>query len=213
MVDQKVKKFSFFALLFLIVIVFIAGILFGRYMGDSQLSEVEDFIKQNELNSESYIVEQDFIKSIGQYDCDLAKRRVEHLSNELADIGRTLSKEGTEEQIGEKNFVFLKRRYHLMQIRTYSFFKRLKEACNQTSDVAVFFYGLDEDSVEQGKVLDRIVEDYHIKVFAIQFNYSKELNFFGDYYGIEETPAMIINFEDKEQGLKSYEELEPSFKT
>jgi hypothetical protein len=95
-----------------------------------------------------------------------------------------------------------------MQIRTYIMYKNLIDNCNASKQVILYYYGPDDaKSLEEGHTLDRIVNERNISVFAIEFNFSKELLFLESSYGITETPAIVVDYKDILQGLKSYDEI------
>ena len=60
--------------------------------------------------------------------------------------------------------------------------------------------------------MDRLVNDFKLTVFAIEYNYSPELSFLESYYNITTTPTIIINYQTKMQGLASYEEIKNELK-
>ena len=197
----------------LLILVFIMGILIGRKMSDNRVDDISAFIKNNELNTESYIIEQELIENFEQGNCELADARISGLSEELWQIGKSLSPADAEQNLGEYNYWFLKRKYHLMQIRTYILFYKLKENCNTTDSIVLFYFSKDDgESEEQGRILDRLVKDYGITVFAVEHNYSAELSFVEEYYEIDETPALVIDYGPKISGLASYTEVEALIK-
>ena len=201
-------KHLFLTTVFLLIVVFILGILVGRWMGSSKVDEITSFIKNNELNTESYLIEQELIENFEEGNCELANARISSLSNELWKIGKSLSPADAQQKLGEENYNFMKRKYHLMQIRTYILFYKLKQHCNNTNSVVLFYFSReDNESQEQGQILDMLVRDYNIRVFTIEYNYSKELSFMEEYYAITETPALIINYDVKLSGLTPYAEI------
>ncbi len=204
---MEIKKQSFLTLFLSLVITFIAGIIVGGRLGNPELSEISKVIKSSELSTESFLIEQEFLKGYGQ-SCDLAKIRLSSLSNELWQLGKLLEAPNAQKDLGEQDFSFLKRKYHLMQIRTYSLYYRLNSECGIEVPVVLFYYGKkDKSSEKQGMILDRLVEDQDIKVFAIEYNYSEELQFLQDYYGIKRTPALVVGYKTVREGITSYEEI------
>jgi hypothetical protein len=203
---NKLKRHIYLTTFLLLILVFLAGVLFGRNLETGNSQRIADFMKDNELNTESYLTEQELINDFGEDNCPLAKIRIDDLSVELGEIGRQLTIEGAKEKLGEDNFNFLKRKFHLMQIRTYVLFKKLIDECNISSNVILYYYSInDENSTEQGHVLDKIVTEYDAKVFAIEYNYSKELGFLESYYNIKKTPSLVINYNYIHEGLTDYE--------
>jgi hypothetical protein len=205
---RRASKPIFITFLVTLIIVFITGILLGRYLEQSAESELTDFLRENELNTESYLIEQALIKASGQDGCELAERRINDLSLQLGEIGQRLSMEDIDKILGEKNFNLMKRRYHLTQIRTYLLFEQLQDSCDLEQDVLLFYYGEDNGvSKAQGKILDGLVKDQGLIVFAIEYNYSQELTFIEYFYNITSTPTLVIGFNQTENSLVDKEKL------
>ena len=206
-------KHLFLTTVILLIVIFIMGILIGRRMSDSRVDDISSFIKNNELNTESYIIEQELIENFEQGNCELADARIASLGSDLWQIGKSLSPGDAEQRLGKQNYYFMKMKYHLLQIRTYILFYQLKQNCNNTDSVVLFYFSKDDnDSEEQGKILDRLVKDYGITVFAVEYSYSEKLSFVEEYYSIEETPTLIIDYGPTISGLASYEEVEDLIK-
>jgi hypothetical protein len=205
MVEKKFKKHLLLTGILLLLFFFVAGILIGRSVSSAKINDVTSFLKDNELNTESFTVEQQLMGVFGVEDCGLAKARIQKLFDELGFIGRQLTDEGVKGKIGEDNFVFLKRKYHLLQVRTYLMFKKLSEDCDLRPNVILYYYGANDDSSkEQGFVLDEVVKNYNYSVFAVEFNYSKELSFLESYYNITSAPSIVINYDKKFEGFTPY---------
>jgi hypothetical protein len=196
-----------------ILAAFFMGVLIGRATVSTGVDEITNFIKNNELNTESYLIEQELIGQFEEANCGAANSRMEELSRELWAIGKELSAEDARKQLGDESYSFLKRKYHLMQIRAYIMLKKLSEICDSESHVALFYFSQnDPDSSRQGEVLDRAVQAYNLTVFAIERSYSKELMFLEEYYRISTTPSLIIDYEEKFTGFADYDEIEPLFR-
>ncbi len=100
-----------------------------------------------------------------------------------------------------------------MQIKTYTMFKKLIDNCDLSTNVILYYYSINNgDSEEQGHILDDVVKEYDAKVFAIEYGYAEELSFLEDYYGVSKTPALVINYGTKKEGLIDYAEIEESLK-
>jgi len=208
----KTKRL-FLTTVFLLVVVFVIGMLAGKWLGNNNADEISEFIKNNELNTESYLIEQELIENFEEADCSLANARISSLSNELWEIGKSLSPEDAEEKLGEQNYNFMKRNFHLMQIRTYILFYKLNQYCDSANSVVLFYFNRnDKDSEEQGRILDSLVANYDIQVFAVEYNYSKELSFVEEYYGVVNTPFLIIDYDSKMEGLTTYDQIKAVIK-
>ncbi|MEM4263663.1 MAG: hypothetical protein QW666_02085 [Candidatus Woesearchaeota archaeon] len=200
------KKQLFLSTL-LLIFAFVIGIIVGNSLGNSELKKADRFIRQSELSTESYLLEQEILQGFNQ-SCDLAQARLSELSSELWQLGKILGTETAKQDLGEENYHTLKLKYHLMQIKTYLLYYKLNRDCKINTPVVLFYYKQnDTASKEQGIILDKFVEKYGIKVFAIEFNYSKELKFLEINYGIDQGPSLVINYKTKKTGLTSYDNI------
>lgn len=203
-----VKQQYFVSAVLLLLVVFAVGIIVGRSFGNPELSDISRFIKQSELTTESYLLEQELLSGLDK-SCELAQRRLSALSQELWQLGKLLESETAEKDLGKENYFFLKRKFHLMQIKTYLLYYNLRQDCQLSTPVVLFYFSRDDaDSERQGRVLDKLVDEHGIKVFAIEYNYSDELAFLEDYYEINRTPALAVNYATVLQGFTPYEEIE-----
>lgn len=204
----RFRRHVFLTIILASIIVFLTGLILGRQIERAASDDISDFLRENELITESYLIEQALIKASGSEGCELAKLRIKELSDQLGMIGRRLSVEDADKMLGEKEFNLLKRRYHLMQVRTYFMYRQLAERCDIENDIVLFYYGADSGkSLEQGRILDRLVKEEGAIVFAVEYNYSRELGFVEAFYNITETPTMIIGFNKTFVGLTDYEGL------
>lgn len=204
---SKLKKYTYFVLILSAVILFTIGVLVGNNLQTVKSNEISSVIKQSELNTESFLIEQELF----QYDsssCNLIKFRLQDLSQQLWKIGKKLSDSSVEHELGKTEYRLLKRKYHLMQIRVYLYYKKFIDECGSGPDIILYYYDPnDKKSEEQGFVLDDIAKNFNVSIFAIQRNYSSELNFLEAYYVVERSPTIIINYETKKEGLIPYEQI------
>ncbi len=174
----------------LVLVVFVVGIAVGNLWGQNG-KDISKTLKQSELDAESFLVEQELFESF-ETKCPLAEKRLSELSRELWRLGKPLEAPESEKDEG---YNFLKRKYHLMQIRTYTLYKKLEKDCNSRTNMVLFYYKKNDDKSEKvGKLLDSMVEQYGIRVLATEYNYSKELEFLEDYYEVTDAPTIVVNF-------------------
>lgn len=194
--------------LLLVCVVFAAGIIVGN-LWKSESTGVSKTLRQSELDTESFLVEQELFESF-ETNCELAEKRLGTLSEELWKLGKILGAADAKQTLGEENYNLLKRKYHLTQIRTYVLEKKLQQDCKSTTNVILFYFEQNgKASEEQGKILDELVQQYPIHVFAIEFQYSKELEFLEDYYGLTTAPSLVINFENTIKGPATKDKIIP----
>ncbi|RLE47073.1 hypothetical protein DRJ22_00325 [Candidatus Woesearchaeota archaeon] len=200
---------QFFLLnILLLVVVFLVGIFVGDVLHNPGAS-VEKILKQSELSAESFIVEQALFDEF-KASCPLAKKRLAVLSGDLWRLGKLLDSPTAKKDLGSVEYDFLKRKFHLMQIKTYILYKQLGENCGSVPNVILFYFSQsDKDSALQGKILDGLVKDFDLKVFAIEYNFSSDLMFLEDFYDVNSTPSIIINFKTKLEGLSSRDKIIP----
>ncbi len=203
---KKSKKSKFLVLILLLFFVFLLGLGLGNYFAslDSGTSKI---LKESELNAESFLIEQQLIETLGST-CEFSQARLSALSEQLWNLGKMLDDESAKEELGKEKFDLLKRKFHLMQVKTYALYKKLEQNCGKDFDVILFYFKKNDiDSKKQGEILDNVVADFNTKIFAIEFDYAVELGFLEEYYNITNAPALIINFEDKFEGLQEYESI------
>ncbi len=188
------KKQVMLTTFLLVCVVFVIGVITGNYWNSGQ-TQVSKILKQSELDTESFIVEQELFESF-ETNCALAEKRLGTLSEELWKLGKILGGQDAEEQLGEENYNFLKRKFHLTQIRTYILDKKLQSDCGSKTNIILYYYKKgDQASEQQGKILDELVTQHDIHIFALEYRYSKELEFLEDYYEIKDAPTLVINFQ------------------
>lgn len=192
------KRQTLITSLLLLTIVFALGVIVGNVQ-TSEDDALTKLLRQSELDSESVLVEQELFDTLGT-DCIAFENRLRTLSHELWNLGKVL--DTTEQELGT-SYNFLKRKYHLLQLRTYTLIKKLQDDCDKQTNVVLFYFSRnDNNSFEQGRILDSLVRTFNITVFAIEYNYSKELSFVEDYYKITTTPSSVVNFEHVLTGLQ-----------
>lgn len=190
----------------LFIVVFIAGIILGNTY--SPKDDTTTALQQSELNAESFLIEQELFDTF-ETTCDVAEKRLTSLSQQLWTLGKSLSGENSKEQLGEETYRYLKLKYHLMQIRTYVLEKNLHDDCHKPLNVILYYYAQNEQSRQQGQILDELATTRNIHIFAIEHQYSKELAFMEDYYSVATAPTLIINFNTTLTGLNAQEAIVP----
>lgn len=203
MVNINYKKFLLLSL-GISVMIFTAGLLLGISLDDTKTSDIISNINQNELNSESYNVEKDFLNVFGGDKCTLSNPRLNDLSEESAKIGRLLTKYESTNTLKNPEFNYLKRKYTLLEIKTYTLFTSLKKECNYNYTTILFFYDNNDDtSTRQGYVLDTLVKiSQNIHIFSFDRNFNDPaLETLKIHYNITQSPSLIINNREKKEGL------------
>lgn len=209
----SVPKSIFWTSLILTILIFGAGLLLGAYLDNLRSSNVYEDLRSNELDTESYLIEQSFWDTFEGDDCEFSEDRLNSISQELANLGQSLSSYEKKSLFEDNEYKYLARRYFLLEIKGYILFNQLKENCNIDNDVILYFYNPDDsESQRQGYVLDKIVEASNgtIDVFSINKNYEgdESINTLIVYYNVTIAPTIIVNGDVKKEGFISYPELE-----
>ena len=208
------KKIIFISLV-VTILIFLAGLLLGLSLDDTKISDLVENLNQNELNSESYLVEQDFIRTFGGDICDLSSPRIEELSIELAKLGQTLTKYESSALLKKTDYSYLKRKYFLLEIKTYTLFKNLKEECGYGFNTILYFYDQNQqESLNQGYILDSLVGSTgNVHVFSFDRNFKEPaVDALKLHYDIKISPSIVINNETKKEGLVRLEEIKETLK-
>jgi len=194
----------------LVGVVFTIGVVIGNAYRSSSSNEVSKVLQNSELDAESFLIEQTLFESFDT-NCDLAQKRLDSLSAELWSLGKVLGGADAKGDLGAQDYDFLKRKYHLMQIRTYVLEKKLSTDCGIPVNVILYYFSQgDSLSAQQGRILDELVaQNKGLHVFAIEYDYSKELKFLEEYYQINVTPSLVVNFDRVFPGLVTKANLEP----
>jgi len=210
-----VKKFPnriFLTSLVITVIVFVAGLLLGYNLDILRTTSILDELKGNELDTESYLVEQAFWESFGGDDCSFAQPRLTSISGQLGELGNILNSYEEKSIFEADEFAYLARRYFLLEINAYILEMDLKEECGLDNTVILYFYGTEDTASEtQGFILDKLVGrgEGTVDVYSINQEFEGEpaIDTLVLYYNITDVPTLIINGETRKEGLTSYAEL------
>lgn len=206
-------KQIFLTTLLITILVFGAGLLLGWNLDKYRSQDVSDDLRMNELDTESFLIEQSFLDSFaGGDDCSFAEPRLAQISSELIQLGQTLESYEQKNIFQDAEFQYLARRYFLLEIKGYTLFNELKDKCNIKNDVILYFYGPeDSQSTLQGYVLDRIASESNgtVDVFSINKDFTGDsaISTIKLYYNITTSPTIIVNGKEKREGYASYEEV------
>ena len=194
-------KQMFVTVLLLVIIVFVIGVVIGNVWRFGGSNEVSKELRSSELDAQSFLVEQELFESF-ELNCDFAERRLTTLSADLWQLGKVLGASDAKEKLGDDDYSYLKRKYHLAQMRAYVLDKQLEVDCGKVNNVVLFYFKNDDPlSAEQGRVLDDLVSQFSMHVFAVELNYSMELNFIKEYHEIDSVPSLILNYVALLKGL------------
>ena len=206
MVKKNLAK-AFFASVSIGILIFSLGLFLGYGLDLLRIKDVSLSINEVELQTLDYLTSQEFLDTFGGDYCDMLNSRLDKLSPELRDIGRTLTDYEKRNIFSGNDYQLLKSKYFLLEIRAYTLFTKLKRECNLNNDLVLFFYDQKHDeSQRQGYVLDDVVKFDGIHVFSFDRNF-EIIRFLVDRYKIKTAPTIIINENKTSEGFIGVEEI------
>jgi len=213
--ESKYKKYVVVSSLIITLAIFSAGFLIGKYLDSYRFTDVVDTMRESEINTESYLVEQQFIEKFGGRSCELLRPRLIELSRDLSTLGQSLTLyESGAMLLNERDYDYLKRRYFVLEARTYMYELHAKNTCGDNRTLILFFYsGQDEiPSIKQGYVLDDMYREYknNISIFSFDINFQNSTitDILEKYYNISEAPILVINDKVIKKGFIDMKELD-----
>ena len=213
MVDTEKYKWHLLLVAFILtVVVFFAGIALGWTIDNFRVNAITTAIKQSELNTESFLLESQFIENFGGDYCQLSNLRIKDLQKNIAETGKRLSTWSETKQINESDFDYLKRKYVLLEIKFLFLLQDASRMCGKSYDTILFFYNIDDgQSLKQGYALDDLkLKKDDIIVLSFDKNYVDEplINILLTKYSIDSAPAIVINGKNVLIGYNSPQQIE-----
>lgn len=190
--------------LIITTLIFFAGFFLGYNLDRARLSDVVERLEETDFKRESYITEKEFVELFNGNSCYLKSQQLNGLSKSLADTGKILTDYEVRGIFSDDEYLSLKKRYLISEIKFYIIIKELKDNCNYSTDVVLFFYDQnDRESIQQGFALDAVVRRVqNITVLSIDRELGYEVTgSLIEYYNITTGPTIIVNFEKKLEGF------------
>jgi len=213
LVDAKKFKQHLLVIAFALAgVIFLAGLALGWTMDNFKVSAITTALKQNELNSESFLLESQFMENFGGDYCDLLNIRITDLQKTIAETGEKLTTWSAGAKSKEQDFDYLKRKYFLLEIRFLFLLEDMTQTCGKTHDTILFFYTIDDSqSIRQGQVLDelrRTRDDLIVLSFDKDYADEPLIKVLLTRYGVKDAPATVINGKDVLTGYASSKQIE-----
>jgi len=191
------RKYILILALILAIILFGFGVLLGWSFEKFKSDVIYNEIRDNELDTDSYLTEQQFIDRFGGDKCTILGERVRDIQVTTRDLGYQVSAYGAADTFTENDFNYLKRKYFISEVRFLNLIQELNAECNQSYDTILFFYDIDDvNSEHQGGILDSfaIEELYNPIILSIDREYTSEplVELLLIQFNVTE-PAIVIN--------------------
>jgi len=200
MVKYPKKAFMISAVITLLV--FLTGMILGWSLDRFKEGEVFTNMEVNELNTQSYFLEQKFIEGEDEV-CDILRSRVDNMEYTLTKIGSQLPSSEDSSLSSETQLDILKRKHVLAEVQFLILLNDLKDKCGSSRIPILFFYTKDDrTSKEQGYVLTWAYEKYKEDVVILSFDkdYTDEplITTLKLHHGVEGSSAVVIDGETME---------------
>ncbi len=184
-------NFRFVSAIGISSLIFLLGIFLGQAISYYNLSE----LKQSQENILSDLVGYELAYSI-LLKQDICNIDFSEIQKERAKLGQKVS--DLEEKLGPKNPELLieKERYQIYQIKEYVFFEKVKEQCNISIPLILYFYSHPcDECIAQGHVLDALSGKYNLTtIYALDYKIDNPvLEVINKKYNITSTPSLVIN--------------------
>lgn len=175
------------------------GVLAGLVMDDARTGYLEDEIRNTELQTETFVVSQQYLQNSSQNYCQVMEARIPEISQQNAQIGRDLQAFSSKSIGSKEDYRYLKKKYYVNQLRLYLMVKDYKSRCNTASNLVLFFFDSNMDSKRQGAVLTEYRRNLNNQTYVFSYNLdskdSEILEMLETDYSIQDGPVTVINGE------------------
>ena len=194
------------------LVVFVAGIGLGLFIGGEKVSSLEQTV--SDLNQDINDIELQFLLMDVMSEnvpCNYFISEAERLG-EITDVmGREVERYEQSDRLRDKDFIALKQKYTSMLIRNWLTLEKIKDVCNSEYVTVLYFYDRSDCDrcEEQGLILsylkDKLSAD--IMVFAVDAGIGlRTVEGLREAYGVESYPTLVVNGE-KHVGYYNQDEI------
>lgn len=195
---MEVKKDVIGKAALLTALLFLASMYAGYHIESGKYAEAEARIAEMEAGIENSILFSMFLRTHSDSSvCGALKSQLDETAQHTYDLYGELEQSGSTSVF--RNYDQLRKKYFLANMRFYLMLREYQQSCNDTElEPILFFYSAYNDCpqcVAQGRVLDSVrYECPGVRVYAFPADAEGigMIGIFKSYYGIEETPSMVI---------------------
>jgi len=192
----KTVVVAFFITSAIFLVGFGSAIIFNEW----KVAEIESDYTSLSEDLESLELEEKYIASaLPEKKCDLIGIQIQRLSNSLHETGKKLAAYKASKELTTE-FDTLKRKYALLEVRTWMLAMENREQCNSDTVDIFYVYGLDQYDSSQGYVLDFFKERIGQKLLVFSVDNETPLSILDLVFSdkkITSTPSLVINGENK----------------
>ena len=195
---MKKHRNIFLTSLVLTILIFVSGILLNYGLDFVRVNVISDVMLAHELNTQAYVVEQEFTDFFGGARCDVMNKRIGSLQGEIRKVGADLGSYSRFGLFNKKNFDYLKRKYFLLELQFLSHIERLNKECGSSIVPILFFYEIDQmESERQGFILEEVSKLFKDKVVVITLDkdYKDEplVGLLALKYHVTSAPTIVVD--------------------
>lgn len=172
---------------------FIFGLFIGNFFNATELDRIELEVQNNTLNLRSIDQMLKFQQALGVDYCNIDYLNT--LKTQITRTGEKLASLESTKSTNNKDYEYLVKSRHINQVALYTEFYRQRIDCDQDQNVILFFFDDSSTSEEAGKKLDMLQQEVPVTIIAMSYGYVEQLDFFYEYYEVNDTPFLKINFE------------------
>ena len=195
---MKKYKNIFLTSLVLTLLIFVSGILLNYGLDFVRVNVISDVMLAHELNTQAYVIEQEFTDFFGGARCDVMDKRIGSLKEEIHKVGADLGSYSRFSFFNKKNFDYLKRKYFLLELQFLSHIERLNKECSSSIVPILFFYEIDQmESERQGFILQEVSKLFkdNAVVITLDKDYKDEplVGLLALKYNVTSAPTIIVD--------------------
>jgi len=214
--EKKMVKNKRIYILSLIIttIVFLSGIGIGSLLSKEKTNILEQklrTVENEEKNAELQWLMLEVLEN--EESCNLIYYQLQDLVGKVDELAEKVVLYENREEMKTSDYTDLKKDYTAFQVKYWLFVEKIRRSCpitNKTFTTILFFYSEACTPCEnQGFVLSYLKSRYpNVMVYALDseldYDITKNLK---SVFNVTKIPTLIINAENKLEGVRSFEEL------
>ncbi len=205
------RKDMLISALLIVTVIFFLGFFLGNKLDTYKIDDATRLLNNGELDSESFTTIERFYYAFGVGKCDYNKEKISLLGKQLLEMGSTLTRYDQRKLTQKNNYINLKRKYFLAEIKFYTLKRELDNICSSKNKIILFFYNIkdNDQSLKQGYVLDILNKEYKdIIILSFDKDFDEDsIKTLNSFYNITKAPTIIYNYNKKIENFVNEKEL------
>lgn len=181
------------------LVIFILGIIFGIWLGQDRVSELEQTTNELRLSIETAELQFSLLDVLSpEITCNYLSTATDELGKKSDELASEVDRYESSQKITEKEFLNLKQEYTVTLIRDWIAVEKIKEICNGNYSTILYFYSNDNCGrcKDQGIVLTYIKDtfDGDVMIFSLDTGLDMAIvNTLRDSFHVTGYPSVVIN--------------------